>query len=695
MRTSAPVRVTVSLPDGLQYAHAKAPFCVFDLVRSPAVETSPGTFECNAARRTAAGASRVALYPDGESRLVVATPYEYLDPISIAGVSPPTIPEAGGVTVEIRGSGFAMSQQLRCQFYGEIAVDAVWISRQAVACVAPVGPPGRASVQVSNNGGDSWEGSGSVEYLPALTITSASPAVLPASIGGTVNVTGTGFMGGRGLLCRVGSFETSAIPVDSHTIQCPILGSFRAGSATAPLELRYAEVRTAEWVSADDVTISFAEVPAGLLVEPNAIDSGAQTELVFSLPPDYRGAYPVSINGDSFLCMDAASRNCDASALSWRLMVRPQDSPEDESTGPCNATTSTLSCAISVPTVYMGSGAVDLLLSPNNGSTFRATRADLQVVHPSSVLATSPGVLSEPTPGHQPSIKVYTTAAVAASARMRCVFGSGGEATTPARAIDARTVQCAVPQLAPGTHPVHVGAVPNRMAARRLATRPTSAHVTILPVATVVGVSPKRVSSVSTTSVRVSGSGFVKSAAAQCRVYGVVSPATVLSANVMECKVPPVMQGIETADGLSPVEVSMDGVQFVSDPSVTVSARQEPLRIQLSSTSGPRHGGGTVEISALDGLGADASVVDLGLVVGASLDQISCDFNGTVVAGSVAPSSGKAVCTVPPSSKPGLVTVRLSIDGETYLRAAGTYTYVPSLAVLEARPSVLPETGAR
>lgn len=102
-----------------------------------------------------------------------------------------------------------------------------------------------------------------------------------------------------------------------------------------------------------------------------------------------------------------------------------------------------------------------------------------------------------------------------------------------------------------------------------------------------------------------------------------------------------------------------------------------------------------MEISALDGLGADASVVDLGLVAGASLDQISCDFNGTVVAGSVAPSSGKAVCTVPPSSKPGLVTVRLSIDGETYLRAAGTYTYVPSLAVLEVRPSVLPETGAR
>jgi len=342
----------------------------------------------------------------------------------------------------------------------------------------------------------------------------------------------------------------------------------------------------------------------------------------------------------------------------------------------------------------MGSGVVDVLLSPNNGSDYGLTSADLQVVHPSSVLATSPGILSESDPVRPAIVTVYTTAPVVPLPDLRCLFGNGIGQITVARVVDSRAIECAVPRLPPGSHAVHVGAISTEAAARQLLSRPTSASITVLRRPSLLGVSPSRVSEVSRTVIRVTGSAFTDTQMAGCRVFGMDVPAVVLSTNELECSVlPAAIAAYSTGGGRqdsSLVEVTMDGVQFVSDLDVSVTVRGEPARLRLNQTTGPTHGAATVMVEALDSLAADAEPMDLGIGVAG---EVACDFNGTRSAGS-RQGAGSIACPVPFSRTTGDVIVRLSTDGASFFRATAVYTYVLPLAVLQVRPSTLPETGA-
>ncbi len=117
---------------------------------------------------------------------------------SVTGLSPASGPASGGTQVVISGSGFGKSPTVA--FGGaSAAVVAHSPNGTSVTVVAPPGAPGAAVVTVTNaaavGGGTSAATASSTYTYLAPHITDVTPAKGPASGGGSVAITGTGFIG--------------------------------------------------------------------------------------------------------------------------------------------------------------------------------------------------------------------------------------------------------------------------------------------------------------------------------------------------------------------------------------------------------------------------------------------------------------------------------------------------------------------
>jgi hypothetical protein len=122
------------------------------------------------------------------------TPSSTPPPPSLTSVAPTSGPAAGGTTITLTGSNFAIGASVRVN--GVSATSVTIVSTTTITAVTPAGTAGARTVQVTNPDGQSASLSSAFTYVAAPTISSVSPASGPTAGGTVITITGTGFVSG-------------------------------------------------------------------------------------------------------------------------------------------------------------------------------------------------------------------------------------------------------------------------------------------------------------------------------------------------------------------------------------------------------------------------------------------------------------------------------------------------------------------
>lgn len=241
--------------------------------------------------------------------------FTYADIAEVLGVSPSFGPAFGGTKVTVIGNNFAngqtlMQASLMCRFElvdatalndnaSELGSFSVWdvpanvASDSAATCVSPEVESTTASriayatVRVSADGGINFSTSAPrFTFYPKTVVSSVIPAILPASQGGTITISGRGFLPGTGLLhCWY-----DKTPIISHIGDQLEENTYVGQEEGTPPSF----TTTAVWLSPELLRceVPAVEVPAGasvalsVRVTNNGVDasSSAGRLLVYSSP---------------------------------------------------------------------------------------------------------------------------------------------------------------------------------------------------------------------------------------------------------------------------------------------------------------------------------------------------------------------------------------------------------------------------
>ena len=218
-----------SLPGGGDLA------CVFGAKEVPAVRVpgSTASVTCEAPpvsmASDAAPVLRVALRLALPSSSLNAAPvtlatgqatFTYQRPFVVIKLTPGTGSVLGGTWVTVAGENFVNSMDLRCTFGEKDETFAHFVSPTEVRCRTPAHLPGRVTVGVAAGGLRALRTQVDFEFLPPVSLVSASPLESPHLGGTTVVLRGTGFTDSALLVCRFGSTVTPATLVSPQEVAC-------------------------------------------------------------------------------------------------------------------------------------------------------------------------------------------------------------------------------------------------------------------------------------------------------------------------------------------------------------------------------------------------------------------------------------------------------------------------------------------
>jgi acid phosphatase len=135
----------------------------------------------------------------------------------ISSVSPSSGPAAGGTTVTISGTGFAVGATVT--FGGTAATNVTVAGSTTITAVTPAHASGAVNVVVTNPGGQSATSTNGYSYAaaPAPTVSGVNPTSGPTAGGTSVTISGTGFASGATVTFG-GSNATGVIVNNSTTI---------------------------------------------------------------------------------------------------------------------------------------------------------------------------------------------------------------------------------------------------------------------------------------------------------------------------------------------------------------------------------------------------------------------------------------------------------------------------------------------
>lgn len=163
--------------------------------------------------------------------------YSYDRDLVIATVTPSLGPTTGNFSVALTGGPFRKADVARCRF-GDVVVQAKWISFDEVLCMAPPHTQGVVALFVTQNDQDYIDTGLSFFYYPEQAIRRIDPVFGPSSIAGTtVVVEGSGFVNSSLLACRFGYVVTPGEYVSPKLMKCmtPPLPSRSGGLQSVPL----------------------------------------------------------------------------------------------------------------------------------------------------------------------------------------------------------------------------------------------------------------------------------------------------------------------------------------------------------------------------------------------------------------------------------------------------------------------------
>ncbi len=151
--------------------------------------------------------------------------FAYNDAPVVTGIAPAAGTALGSTSVTITGSGFiaAGAGSNTVTFAGAAATNVNVVSNTSITCVTPAGTQGTAVDVVVTNANGSGTLTGGFAYHPAPTITSVSPSSATALGGTNVTVSGSGFTAnsaGTVALTIGGAAPTNVVVVNDTTITC-------------------------------------------------------------------------------------------------------------------------------------------------------------------------------------------------------------------------------------------------------------------------------------------------------------------------------------------------------------------------------------------------------------------------------------------------------------------------------------------
>ncbi|NLS01651.1 IPTL-CTERM sorting domain-containing protein, partial [Rhizobium sp. P38BS-XIX] len=208
----------------------------------------------------------------GTSTTTAADQFTYLQAPVITSISPTSGPSAGGTVVTITGSNFSGASAVT--FGGSAATGVTVVSGTTITATAPAGT-GTVDVRVTTVGGTSAASAADqFTYIPAPTVTSASPTAGPTAGGATVTLTGTNFTG-------VTAVTFGGTPAASFTFN-----SATSITATAPAGSGTVDIRvttpggTSAATAADQFT--YVAAPTVTSLSPTAGPTAGGTSVVIT-----------------------------------------------------------------------------------------------------------------------------------------------------------------------------------------------------------------------------------------------------------------------------------------------------------------------------------------------------------------------------------------------------------------------------
>lgn len=607
---------------------------------------------------------------DGQSAVLTGA-FTYQGPPTIASVSPPGGPTAGGNTITITGTNYRAG--LAVNVGGQVCDSIAINSLTELTCVPRAHAVGATDIVITNTDLQSVTGTGVYLYADAPTVGSTSPDGGPAAGNATVRVIGTNFQSGATITfdgdpCAPVTF-VSATELDCVT-PAHVLGAVTVevtnpdtqvgslGNAyTYRLPPTLSSVSPAGGTTAGGtaIVLTGTDFMAGATV---TIDSVActvtaetpPTSITCTTPAHAAGAFDVSVtnpdgqtstltNGFTYLAPPTvASVSPNSGALAGNTTVTVtgtgffNGATVDFGGSACATVLVTSSTTLTCITSAHAAGAVTVTVTNIDGQSGGAGSAYSYSPAP-AITAISPGA---------GALAGNTTVTITGTDFVNGATVDFGGSPCAVTSTAATQIVCTTSSHAAGAVDVTV-------------TNPdtqddvSSGGYTYQPTPTITGVSPGGISTSGGNTLTLSGTGFV--AGADVVIGGVACVVTALTSTSIDCTT-----GVHAA-GVADIVVTNDDTQSATLTS-GVTYLDPPTITGVSPTTGPLAGGGTLTVSGTNFF--------TGAVV--EINGISCPV--------LTQSGTEITCTIPADVGGAHDVVVTNVDGEA-VTLPGGYTHQP------------------
>ena len=524
--------------------------------------------------------------------------FRYLPDVVVTSLAPAAGPQQGRTLVSVLGSGYVDSSALKCKF-GELVVDATFVSSTVVNCTAPAQPAGAIALEVSSNTVQFSSSNITYVYLQPVSVLFITPSVGPTSGGTNTTVIGVGLVPGS--TCRFGDLAAlDAVWVSYTELVCvspPTTRGTYTIEVTSNLqdytedrvEFEFVGLPTVEsvapvlgptvggvliqvagtnFVAGSGLTCRFG---AGVPVSAQLI-SRTQVECISPALAAGNVTLEVSINNQDYSSSGVVFEVLPVVTV---LETRPREGPVGGGTlvvvqgaaySDRSASLDYIFCRFGTersPGRYISDEALECV-SPVHAAgnvTLEVTMngqdyTDYGVVF-SYVAPTIQSIYPVLGPEHGGTVVTVVASFLPPLGNVQCLFGAFYAAVT---AHNASTITCVTPENAPGRVPLQVISYGTSLLSSPGSNASGEFRYHLAPL--VEHLQPPSGPSFGGSSVYVVGTGFTRDVraplSARCSFGGVLSLATVINSTTLVCESP------RHYASLVPVEVSFNGQDFSS-----------------------------------------------------------------------------------------------------------------------------------
>ncbi|KAG2952313.1 hypothetical protein PC117_g2905 [Phytophthora cactorum] len=559
---------------------------------------------------------------------------------TITKILPSMIRATNASTLRLIGANFIDSSLLSCSI-DNVPVLARFISSSIIECLLNEVsngtwlPESTLSVEVTNNGRDVSNSELQILVHAPIQFVQIEPSKGPIRRPLTVKIRGENICSQyQNLKCHVGETQVvAATNLGDGWIECTLPPSPRAGIVQFSISV------DGVYYASDSLRFSYEDTP-----------------VVYSIYPaigPFRGGTMVTVQGEGFDFSEELYCVFGTSIVAAQVK-----------------TTQTADC---VSPAYISGSEQVVSVTVVKTDALTAPTVDTQdsivtfsYVKLPQVLEASPSVIFT---GDRPLVSLQTTG-IDSSTSAWCTFG---RVLVKAESVDS-TVNCRAPGLRTGRYFVEVSTNERDFSDSRV-----EFTVDTRPVITTI--SPTYGSPKGGNVVSISGSGFNSSANLECSFAESKVPATLRSADKLECVVPP-WKSTNESHRVSAVKIYVNG-QNVLDSTLSYAYLEVPVVISVSPAMGPVSGGTNVTLKGQN------------LVAG---PRLVCVFGSQEAKASLV-SVTTAWCIAPPQGQPTTMYIRLKafnpeMPGEDFISdSQAAFEYYPQLEFLAMYPSEGPCTG--